>query len=179
MVKTTLPEDATKGSTDRLVELVHTHRSALSRFFNRHAHNRADVPDLVQDVFLRLSRAIVPEMLANPRHYALRVDRSVLVDHYRRGQVRRVGDHTPLANLDLESTDLPLDRVIDSKALVERMNAALAELPERTRDVFALRTLKEMKMAEVARTMRISLSTAEKHHARALAHLTRRLVDFR
>lgn len=178
-MSTTVPEDAAKGSNEGLIELVHTHRGVLSRFFNRHAHDKADVPDLVQDVFLRLSRAIVPEMLANPRHYALRVARSVLVDHYRRGKVRHVGDHTPLANLDLESTDLPLDRVLDSKTMAERMNAALGELPERTRDVFALRTLKEMKMADVARTMRISLSTAEKHHARALAHLARRLVDFR
>lgn len=59
------------------------------------------------------------------------------------------------------------------------MQAALLDLPERTRDVFALRTLRGLKMADVATAMQISLSTAEKHHVRALAYLAEQLVDFR
>lgn len=137
------------------------------------------MPDLVQDVFLKLSRSDVPEELNNSGNYVISVARSVLIDHHRRRQVRHAAYHTGLDDLDIESKDLPADRVLDSRALAERLQIALLALPDRTRDVFALRTIRGMKMAEVAQTMQISLSTAEKHHARALVHLVRQLADFR
>ncbi|WP_164516130.1 RNA polymerase sigma factor [Sphingomonas sp. 2R-10] len=158
---------------------MRTHRLLIVRFFNRHAQDKADVPDLVQDALLKLIRTNLPEKIDNPDSYVISVARSVLVDHHRRRQARHAGDHASLDEVDVSSTDFGADRVLDSRAMAERIQAALLELPERTRDVFALRTLREMRMAEVARTMRISLSTAEKHHARALAHLVQRLMDFR
>ncbi|WP_168377279.1 RNA polymerase sigma factor [Sphingomonas sp. Leaf343] len=172
--------DPEEGKAEgRLAELVRSHRSMLSRFFVRHAPDQNEVPDLVQDVFLKLSKTDVPDPLDNPGNYMISVARSVLIDHYRRRQVRHAADHGDLDNIDLESTDLSVERVLDSKAMAQRMQEALLQLPERTRDVFALRTLRGMKMAEVARTLQISLSSAEKHHARSLSYLATRLADFR
>lgn len=135
------------------------------------------MPDLTQDVFLKLSNSNLPEAFDNSRNYVLSVARSVLIDHHRRRQVRHAADHIGLDDFDLESTALPTERVLDSKVIAERLQVALLTLPDRTRDVFALRTIRGMKMAEVAQTMRISLSTAEKHHARALAYLAEQLAD--
>ncbi|USU04340.1 sigma-70 family RNA polymerase sigma factor [Sphingomonadaceae bacterium OTU29LAMAA1] len=165
--------------TDRLAELVRNHRSLLARFFARHAPDQSEVPDLVQDVFLKLSKSVVPATLESPKGYVISVARSVLIDHHRRRGVRHVSDHADLDDIELESTELSVDRVLDSKAMAARMEEALLQLPERTRDVFALKTLRGMKMAEVARTMQISLSSVEKHHARALSHLATRLAEFR
>ncbi len=173
-----MSDQATDRSTGILNRLFRTHQSTLARFFNRHAPDKSEVPDLTQEVFLKLSRSEVPDALDNSGGYVISVARSVLIDHHRRRQVRRAADHTGLDNLDVESTDLPADRVLDSKAIAERVQVALLTLPERTRDVFALRTIRGMKMADVAETMRISLSTAEKHHARALAYLAEQLADF-
>ncbi|MEG8042966.1 sigma factor-like helix-turn-helix DNA-binding protein [Sphingomonas sp. LR59] len=52
-------------------------------------------------------------------------------------------------------------------------------MPERTRDVFVLRMLEGLKMADVAHAMAISTRAAEKHQARALAHVADRLKDWR
>jgi RNA polymerase sigma-70 factor (ECF subfamily) len=62
---------------------------------------------------------------------------------------------------------------------VAQLRAALAELPERTRDVFVLRLLEGWKMAEVASALGISTRAAEKHQARALAHVAARLEGWR
>lgn len=167
------------GSVNRrLADLVRTQTGNLTRFFYRRAPDRSEVPDLVQEVFLKLARTELPETLNTPHHYVAAVARSVLVDHYRRRRVRHVEDQDEIDG-DVPDTGLPIERVLDSKALAERMHMALLGLPERTRDVFALRTLGDMKMAAVAETLEISLSTVEKHHARALAHLAAELVDFR
>jgi len=56
---------------------------------------------------------------------------------------------------------------------------ALAELPERRRDVFVLRVLEGMKMVDVARALSISTRAAEKHQAKALAHVAAALEGWR
>lgn len=162
----------------RIASLVQDHGKTLVRFFDRHASNKSDVPDLVQDVYLKLTKADVPKNFDHPGSYVLSVARSVLIDHHRRHKARYTHSHGELTE-DVPDTGLSIERVLDSKAMAERMQAALLDLPERTRDVFALRTLRGLKMADVATAMQISLSTAEKHHARALAYLAEQLVDFR
>ena len=52
---------------------------------------------------------------------------------------------------------------------------ALTELHPRTRDVFVLHRLEQMKQAEIAGLFGISVSSVEKHIARALEHLATRL----
>jgi DNA-directed RNA polymerase specialized sigma24 family protein len=44
--------------------------------------------------------------------------------------------------------------------------------------VFVLRMLEGLKMADVAHAMAISTRAAEKHQARALAHVAERLKDW-
>lgn len=163
---------------DRLASLFRSHRHALVRFFGRHARNKADIPDLVQDVYLKLSTTNLPAELDRPDSYVISVARSILIDHHRRHRVRHIDESGPLTD-DLACPDFTPERVIDSRAAAERMQRALLELPVRTQDIFTLRTLQGMKMAEVADLLRVSLSTAEKHHARALAHLAARLEDLR
>jgi RNA polymerase sigma-70 factor (ECF subfamily) len=174
----TLPNDAADKSPGKLIELVRAHGGRLARFFGRHAPDKSEVPDLVQDVYLKLSKIDIPDHLDNAGSYVISVARSVLVDHQRRRKVRNFDDQVPLFE-EVVGTDLPIERVLDGRSAVTRMHAALLALPQRTRDVFALRTIRNMKMAEVAEAMQISLSTAEKHHARALAHLADQLEDFR
>ena len=173
-----LTADPARTWNDQLATLFRSYRPALTRFFGRHAPNKTDVPDLVQDVYLKLSTTAIPANLDRPDGYVISVARSILIDHHRRRQVRHSDQHGPLTD-DIIGTDLSAERVIDSKAAADAMQAALHELPDRTQDVFALRTVQGMKMADVAELMQVSLSTAEKHHARAMAHLATRLKDFR
>jgi RNA polymerase sigma-70 factor (ECF subfamily) len=47
-------------------------------------------------------------------------------------------------------------------------------LPARTRDIFVLFRLDQLKQSEIAARMGISVSAVEKHVVRAVAHLARR-----
>ena len=162
-----------------LTRLVRTYDRALARFFERRVQSKSDVPDLVQEVFLRLSRMDDPEAIEKPEHFLFVTAANVLRDRARRdgAQRRAVGDDilSPMA----EGSDFPPDRVLDSKQAAERLAATLCELPERTRDIFVLRVLEGMKMADVARAFSISTRAAEKHQAKALAYVTRALEDWR
>jgi RNA polymerase sigma factor (sigma-70 family) len=136
------------------------------------------VPDLVQDVFLRLSRMPDPTAIEKPEHFLFVTAANVLKDRARRDAVRGSGLHDDLDER-LASSDFPPDRVLESKEASVRLQATLLELPERTRDVFVLRVLEGLKMADVARSLRISTRAAEKHQAKALAVVTQALEDWR
>lgn len=161
--------------------LVSAYAGPLSRFFSRRVRVAADVPDLVQEVFLRLSRMQDPAAIENRDRFVFVTAANVLNDRFRRDKVRGGGRDAPIDQMadHLPGADFAPDRVLESKQLVEHIRAALAELPERTRDVFVLRLLEGWKMAEVAGLLQISTRAAEKHQARALVHLCERLKDWR
>ena len=58
---------------------------------------------------------------------------------------------------------------------LEHLEALLARLPERTRDVFMLCRVEGMTHKETARYLRISTSSVQKHMAMALAKMGRAL----
>jgi RNA polymerase sigma factor (sigma-70 family) len=162
-----------------LAGLVRTYDRALGRFFERRVQSKADVPDLVQEVFLRLSRMDDPNAIEKPEHFLFVTAANVLRDRARRdaAQRRAAGDEMMIPHD--ASSDFSPDRVLESKQAAELLTAALRELPERTRDIFVLRVVEGMKMADVARAFSISTRAAEKHQAKALAFVTRALEDWR
>lgn len=143
----------------------------LLAFYRRSLRQKADVADLMQDMFLRLTRTTQIEAIEHERAFLAKVARSTLIDYQRRHSVRLTDHHQELSE-EVADPGFAADRVLESRQIAEEVATALATLPERSRDVFVLRTIKGLRMAEVADTMGISLSTAEKHHARALAILT-------
>jgi RNA polymerase sigma-70 factor (ECF subfamily) len=162
-----------------LSRLTKTYGAALGRFFERRVKVSADVPDLVQDVFLRLSRMPDPATIEKPEHFLFVTAANVLKDRARRDAVRGGGLHDDLIDDNLVGSEIPPDRVLESKEVAERLQSALRELPERTRDVFVLRVLEGLKMADVANALGISTRAAEKHQAKALVSVTQALEDWR
>jgi RNA polymerase sigma-70 factor (ECF subfamily) len=162
-----------------LTRLVRTYDRALGRFFERRVTSKADVPDLVQEVFLRLSRMDDPDAIEKPEHFLFVTAANVLRDRARRDLAQRRAADDDVTEFSTQSSDFAPDRVLESKQAAEYLAAALRDLPERTRDIFVLRMIEGMKMADVARAFSISTRAAEKHQARALAHVARALEDWR
>ncbi len=172
------PDDGAARET-MLSRLARTYGAALGRFFERRVAVKADVPDLVQDVFLRLSRMPDPTTIEKPEHFLFVTAANVLKDRARRDAVRGGGLHDEIIDGTLIGSDIPPDRVLESREAAERLQAVLLELPERTRDVFVLRVLEGVKMADVAHALGISTRAAEKHQAKALARVAAALEDWR
>ncbi|EZP50000.1 ECF subfamily RNA polymerase sigma-24 factor [Sphingomonas sp. RIT328] len=162
-----------------LRDLVASYSRPLTRYFQRRVVQSHDVPDLVQEVFLRLSRMAEPGGIREPDSFIFVTAANVLRDRARRSRTRVDSDTMPLDDLDLEGSDIWPDRVLEGKQTAECIRQALGELPERTRDVFVLRMLEGWRMADVARSLGISTRAAEKHQARALAHVADRLDAMR
>lgn len=107
--------------------------------------------------------------------YVFQVAANVLRDHSRRWSVRaEEAHHAQIEDVDPEGGFSP-ERVLLGQEAMERLIAALQELPEKTQVIFALYHFESVPQVDVARRLKMSVSTIEKHMSRANAHLLARL----
>lgn len=177
--QTPAPAPAGQSRKGLLDTLAWRYAAPLARFFERRVRNQHDVPDLVQDVFLRLSAIPDPTTIALPENYLFVTAANVLRDKARRDAVRHAGRHDEFDESLLEGSEITPHRVLEGREAIARLRTALLELPERTRDVFVLRAFEECRMNDIAAAIGISRRAAEKHYARALATLSHALGDWR
>lgn len=172
-----------KGSgarpTGALEALARRYRLPLQRFFERRVRNQNDVPDLVQDVLMRLARLGDLSSIDQPEHYVFRTASSALRDKARRDIARYQSDHVEFDAAVHGGSDFSPERVLAGREAVAAMSAALRSLPEKTRDIFVLRVFEEQKTAQVAAAFGMSTRSIELHYARALAHLAAAVRDYR
>ena len=153
------------------------YRPALISFFRRRCRNSAEAEDLAQDVILRtLNRRW--SNLEEAKGYLFRTAANIWCDRGRRqasnGKAEIPWDENIVSEV---SAGIPVERVLLSEEELHRVNVALLKLSERSRVIFILNRLEQMKNSQIATMLGISESAVEKHMATALAHLAREISD--
>lgn len=150
------------------------YRGPLLRFFQRRAEAAQDAEDLVQEVFSRLARQDL-DLIENVQGYIFRIAANVLRDRARRASVRAVVIQTP-EDFDMEDEGgFTPERILQGQEAVQIMVSALCELPDMVRMVFSQYHFDGVAQVDISRRLGLSLSTVEKHMAKANRHLLRRL----
>ena len=151
------------------------YRSALASFFLKRLPQGEDVDDLVQEVFIKLART---ELAGVDRidGYIFTTAANVLRDRLRRRSARAGGRHDAFhEELHAPSDEISPERVLLGKVQLQRVIAALEELPERTRRIFLMRRYDGLPHAEIAAREGLSQSGVRKHIVKAVAHLAERM----
>lgn len=171
-------EEFGEDEAARWEEVARQYTTPLRGFFIKRVRNQADVDDLVQAVFVQLMQRARGKPIEHVHQYIFRVAANVLRDQHRRGQARRQDVHeTYEESQHAVRSDISPERVLLGKESVERMAAALEELPQRTRDVFILRGIRLCKYDDIADILGISKHTVLKHMSKALKHIGSSLKD--
>ncbi len=153
------------------------YRRALISFFLRRVRDTAEAEDLTQQALLRLMSAVRRGEVENVESFLFTIAGNLVRDHHRRS-VRRSVDAT--LSVDAQLIDALAQEMVEERSpervLIGRQSVgevvqALDELDERTRDIFILFRLENMKQRDIAALYGISQSTVEKHVARAALHL--------
>lgn len=159
----------------RLEMWVRRYGRALRAYFQRRAPHFIDPEDLAQEVFARLARRGNLTDIAAAEAYLFQTANSVLVDSLRRAEARGGEAHDEFEDEQHATPDFDPERLLIGKEALDRLIAALYELPEPVRKAFALYHFEECRQTDIARRLGISVSTVEKYMARANAHLLMRL----
>lgn len=161
-------EEPFAGLADQFRELSPWLRQRL----RRRVADAADLDDLVQESFLRLSRYDPRSRERHPRALLLRIATNLVTDGARRSQARGHGRHVPI---DGTLAEPALVTAPDQEAIAT-MKRAILRLPEPFRIVFALARFTPMSQVDIAESLGISVKTVEWRLARAI---TMCLEEFR
>lgn len=159
------------------------YRAPLMAYFLRRVGDRAEAEDLTQEVFLRMVRREDATVMDSVDAFIFTVAANLLRDRDRRAETHRREAHVSLDGGSVTGEmstaaalveDRTPSRVLIGQEALSDVLRALDELNERTRDVFILFRLENMKQREIAQLFGLSVSAVEKHVTKALAHLALR-----
>nr|WP_255432066.1 MULTISPECIES: sigma-70 family RNA polymerase sigma factor [unclassified Pantoea] len=159
-----MSETDSDGSRARFVQVFQSQRARMEALISRRVGCRATASDLVQELFLRFWRR--PEVKVEALDtYLLRCAGNLAIDHLRsEGSRERLAEASQPLDDDAPAPEQALEADHD----LQRIEAALRALPERTRQIFLLNRIHGCKYGEIAKAMQLSQSSVEKHMMRAL-----------
>jgi RNA polymerase sigma-70 factor (ECF subfamily) len=155
-------------------DLSRKYQSVLLRYFMRRGIQHSDAQDLAQDVFYRLARQGALNDVDRVENYLFAAAANVARDLFRRSKVRRDNPATAFVEQLQLTADFSPERSLASRQELDRVLAALNEMPDRMRTVFILARLEDVPRAEIAARLRISKSLVEKIITQATACLADR-----
>lgn len=143
----------------------------LRRFLSVRLRNAHEVPDLAQEVFLRLLRVREQESIRNPEAYLFTVAGHVLHQH----NLRQVTDSSfvditeAVSELACPEGEDPTARS-DNAQRIEHLERILSQLPPRVGAALVLHRVAGYTVQEVADQLGVARETAKKYLARAAEH---------
>ena len=143
--------------------------SRLIREVRIRTRGRSDPEELLHAAYLRLVRYRTQHTVENVGAFLVRTAVNIGVDNYRHD--RFIADIAPENAGICENSPLQ-DEVLAARARLERVREGLSRLSPRTREVFLMHRLEDMKYREIAERLGISQSAVEKHIAKAALFLT-------
>lgn len=136
-----------------------------------------DIDDTIQETYAVLATMASVGHIADPRTYSFRVAYSIVLQRHRRAQVVPLTAIEAMAYFDPPSDEPTAEQRLSRRQDLQRLAAAIADLPVKCRTAFVLRKIQGLSQRETAKRMGISENTVEKHIAKGVHHLMAMFSD--
>jgi RNA polymerase sigma factor (sigma-70 family) len=159
-----------------VADLAASHGDQLRRFLVARVRNVADVPDIVQEVYLRMLRVPNVESIRSPEAYLFTVAQHVVQQHTLR-QTATPPSVELTQMLDLPSATPDIDPVLatDAAQCIEQLQGAMEELSPKVRATFLLHRRDGLSLGDIGTRLGLSRPMVKKNLMKALLHFRQRL----
>jgi RNA polymerase sigma factor (sigma-70 family) len=159
-------------------DLAASHGERLRRFLRSRVRNTADIPDIVQEVFLRLLRVPNRETIRVPEAYIFTIARHVAQQHTLQSSAGRISVERGEVLSELSAvSDADPALEVGAEQCLNELEIALRQLPLKIQTSFLLHRRDGLSIDEVSAKLGISRPMAKKYLVKALVHLRKRLRD--
>jgi RNA polymerase sigma-70 factor (ECF subfamily) len=172
--------DQLPSSEEELLLEALEHEAVLRACLYRFTRNRTDVEDLLQETYARLlATAASPERdkIRSVRAFVLTIARHVALDWLRHRSIIPIEAIAELEGMDVLDENEQVEEIVNTHQELARLADAVADLPDRCRQVFTLRKVYGFSQQEIAERLRISENTVEQHLTKAARRCAEALFD--
>jgi RNA polymerase sigma factor (sigma-70 family) len=148
--------------------------AVLTQYLRHNWHNRSDIADLRQEVYVRVCESAQQQFPDHTKRFVLTTARNLLINRVRREQIVPIDVIADVDALGV-AIDMPgPDRIVMARDELKRLQAALDRLPPRSREAVVLGHVEGLSGREIATRMGITKGMVSVHLAngmRALANM--------
>jgi len=147
------------------------HEPALRRWLTGRIQHGFLIDDVVQEAYAKLATLPAVDHIENPRAYFFRTALSIIITELRRAPVVSMESLSEVERLSIQTNEPTPDVQAEEREEYRRVADAIAQLPEKCRQVFIMRKVQGLSQRETAQALGLSESTVEKHVGRGIRHL--------
>ncbi|MDD3594310.1 MAG: sigma-70 family RNA polymerase sigma factor [Candidatus Gastranaerophilales bacterium] len=175
---------AQQNDKKALEELIRQEQSSIYKYFNAQKTKADDLPDLTQEVFLKMTKSI--KSLKNPllfKSWLNRIVNNVFLDFLRKKQ-RQSKFHSVFlpesigALQEVPDTDKTPIEFSLAEELKGKIEIAIQDLPVKLKDMLILRELKGLSYEKIASKEKININTVKSRLSRARSKLKEDLNNY-
>lgn len=143
----------------------------LTHFLRRSWRNASDIPDLLQEVYMRVCEAAQKQVPNPAKPFVFAVARNMIIDHVRREHVVSIELVSDPDAVDTATDEPGPDRSAIARDELRRLEVALEQLPPRAREAMMLKKIEGLSRREIALRMGVSEKTVKWHLGEAVRAL--------
>ncbi|WP_211347393.1 RNA polymerase sigma factor [Sphingorhabdus contaminans] len=147
------------------------------RAWLRRSLGPADLEDVIQESYCRISALDDVDHIRSGRAYFFTTARSLVIERVRRSRIVSI---EAVADLDIycNASDEPSpERIVGGRRELARVMSLIEALPERCREVVRLRKIEDMPQRQVAERLGIAEHAVENDVAKGLRLILRALAE--
>lgn len=154
------------------------HERLLHRYLLRVWHNASEVPDLLQEVYVRVYESAQTQLPRQPKPFLFTTARNLMADQIRRRRIvsiettARGTDH-----LDAMVDEISPERRLSARQELHRLAYAFDSLSDRCREVVWFRRVEGLSQRETAERLGLKEEAIESQLARGMRALARAIFD--
>jgi RNA polymerase sigma factor (sigma-70 family) len=154
-------------------EQILSHEVSLTRYLNRVWPNMSEIPDLRQDIYVRVYESARGSRPASPRAFLFATARNLLIDHIRRSSVVSIEPTADGAALDALVDDVSPERNVGARQELQSLALAFDSLSDKCRSVVWLRRIEGLSQRQTAERLGLREVAVESQLARGMRLLAR------
>lgn len=146
----------------------------LTQFLHHNWHNKSDIQDLLQDVYVRVCDAARTQIPDPTKPFVFSIARNLLIDRVRRERIIPIEAVSDLDALEIAKDEPDPERSAIARDELRKVQSALDRLPPRCRQAIVLKQVEGLSRREIATRMGIGEGTVKEYVAegvRALANM--------
>ncbi|WP_242158069.1 RNA polymerase sigma factor [Aestuariivivens sediminis] len=152
-------------------QLFNTHSTTVFNFIYYKCGDRQQAEDIVQDAFIKLWRNCSKVDFEKAKSYVFTVARNLFFNEAAHKKIVLKYQSNPNKSINNQTPEF----LLEEQQFMEKLNEAIAGLPEKQREVFLLSRIDKKKYSEISEIVGISIKAVEKRMSLALIALRDKL----